>query len=145
MADRFSQMSVQAAIIAKKKAEIESKRLAALEQGSVKGYQQLGARYKRLKLVSTSGTKFHTSWSQSFDLCKFLQSWRCNSKSKDFEKRCSLLQRQRYSCKFESRRIGSKFTTHVCPERFFKVEFIYFLKQYAMRGVQDDQIGRIFA
>ena len=43
MADRFSQMSEQAALIAKKKAEIEAKRVAALEQGSVKGYQQLGA------------------------------------------------------------------------------------------------------
>jgi hypothetical protein len=45
MADRFSQMSEQAALIARKKAEIEAKRLAALEQGSVRGYKQLGSVY----------------------------------------------------------------------------------------------------
>jgi hypothetical protein len=41
MADRFSQMSEQAALIARKKAEIEAKRLAALETGSVEGYSHL--------------------------------------------------------------------------------------------------------
>ncbi len=44
MADRFSQMSEQAALIARKKAEIEARRLAGLEQGSVKSFSQLGSK-----------------------------------------------------------------------------------------------------
>lgn len=43
--DRYSQMSEQAAIIAKKKAEVEAKRIASLAQqgqGSVSNYNQLG-------------------------------------------------------------------------------------------------------
>ena len=40
MADRFSQMSQQAALIARKKAEIEAKRLASLQPGNAKTASQ---------------------------------------------------------------------------------------------------------
>ena len=66
MADRFSQMSEQAALIAKKRQEIEAKRLAALEQGSVKGYNQLGSssssggrpQFKSSPVVNTSKNRW---------------------------------------------------------------------------------------
>ena len=46
MADRFSQMSEQAALIARKKAEIESKRIAALNPGNAKANSQTASTSK---------------------------------------------------------------------------------------------------